>query len=183
MEKVCKDYMLSRHPYKKNKGCTRNNCKYIHDEHLCYFFYKDNCNKGDDCKFNHVVDNIIPLDKINPWSVNRESMDTSDIASKLFSISIIPYLVLLYYLSKPKTFTPKLGNFGFQFLLVFVFATIPAGIYAKSEYHDILANVDWLHGGAEFLLTITNLFIVFGVPFSQEKRGGRRYFTFYCRRK
>ena len=57
MEKVCKDYMLSRHPYKKNKGCTRNNCKYIHDENLCYFFYKDNCNKGDDCKFNHVVDN------------------------------------------------------------------------------------------------------------------------------
>ena len=34
MEKVCKDYMLSRHPHKKNKGCTRNNCKYIHDENL-----------------------------------------------------------------------------------------------------------------------------------------------------
>jgi hypothetical protein len=45
---------------------------------------------------------------------------------------------------------------------VFVFATIPAGIYAKTHYHDILANVDWLHGSAESLLTITNLLIAVG---------------------
>ena len=37
------------------------------------------------------------------------------------------------------------------------------GIYAKTQYGDILANVDWLHGGAESLLTITNLWIVFGL--------------------
>tara|TARA_B110000090_G_scaffold190346_1_gene222025 strand:- start:546 stop:941 length:396 start_codon:yes stop_codon:yes gene_type:complete len=54
------------------------------------------------------------------------------------------------------------ANFGFQFLLAFVFATIPAGIYAKIHYHEILANVDWLHGGAESLLSVTNLFILFG---------------------
>lgn len=30
---------------------------------------------------------------------------------------------------------------------------------AKTQYGTILANVDWLHGGAESLLTITNLMI------------------------
>ncbi len=91
--------------------------------------------------------------------------------------------------------------FGFYFLLVFVFATIPAGIYgtfyffspissnlkpfifrspnpklqilsvyhiihlfaAKRVYETSLANVDYLHGSAEFLLTLTNLFIVMGL--------------------
>jgi hypothetical protein len=37
------------------------------------------------------------------------------------------YLTFLH--CRPETRTPTLGNFGFQFLLVFVFATIPAGIY------------------------------------------------------
>jgi hypothetical protein len=30
---------------------------------------------------------------------------------------------------------------------------------AKTHYATSLANVDWLHGGAESLLTITNLLI------------------------
>lgn len=30
-------------------------------------------------------------------------------------------------------------------------------------YHTSLANVDYLHGSAEFLLTLTNLFIVLGL--------------------
>lgn len=34
---------------------------------------------------------------------------------------------------------------------------------AKKLYGTALANVDWLHGGAESLLTITNLFIVLGL--------------------
>ena len=51
-------------------------------------------------------------------------------------------------------------SFAFKFLLVFVFATIPAGIYAKLHYGTILANVDWLHGTAESLLTVTNLLLV-----------------------
>jgi len=58
--------------------------------------------------------------------------------------------------------TPDKANFGFRFLLAFVFMTIPAGIAAKVYYNDILANVDWLHGGAESLLTVTNLFIASG---------------------
>ncbi|KAF6173014.1 hypothetical protein GIB67_006390 [Kingdonia uniflora] len=40
---------------------------------------------------------------------------------------------------------------------------VPAGIYAKVHYGTSLSNVDWLHGGAESLLTITNLFIVIGL--------------------
>ena len=31
------------------------------------------------------------------------------------------------------------------------------------HYGTSLSNVDWLHGGAESLLTLTNLFIVFGL--------------------
>ena len=34
---------------------------------------------------------------------------------------------------------------------------------AKIRYGTSLANVDWLHGGAESLLTLTNLFIVLGL--------------------
>jgi len=71
MDKVCKDYMLSRHPHKKNKGCTRNNCKYIHDENLCYFFYKGECSKGDDCKFRHFVDDNL-LNNFNSNNTNNK---------------------------------------------------------------------------------------------------------------
>lgn len=31
------------------------------------------------------------------------------------------------------------------------------------HYGTSLSNVDWLHGGAESLLTLTNLFIVLGL--------------------
>lgn len=102
------------------------------------------------------------LTYVNPWSVNGATLNAQDVAASLFGVSLFPYLVLLFFLARPKVGTPPLANFGFQFLLAFVFATIPAGIYAKTAYHDILANVDWLHGSAESLLTITNLLIVFG---------------------
>ncbi|KAK9868172.1 hypothetical protein WJX84_009320 [Apatococcus fuscideae] len=85
-----------------------------------------------------------------------------EIAQMFFGASIVPYSVFLYFLTKSKQ-APPLLLFGFYFLLVFVFATIPAGIVAKRDYGTILANVDWLHGTAESLLTFTNLFIVFGL--------------------
>jgi Protein of unknown function (DUF3593) len=34
---------------------------------------------------------------------------------------------------------------------------------AKLHYGTSLSNVDWLHGGAESLLTLTNLIIVLGM--------------------
>ena len=87
---------------------------------------------------------------------------TQQLAGDLFAASIFPYAAFLFFAHKSGKF-PRLTLFGFYFLLVFVGASIPAGIYAKTHYHKILADVDWLHGGAEALLTLTNLFIVLGL--------------------
>ncbi|KAA8520935.1 hypothetical protein F0562_011608 [Nyssa sinensis] len=96
---------------------------------------------------------------VDPWA---PSIDSQSIASQLFAISLFPYIGFLYFITKSKS-APKLTLFGFYFLLAFVGATIPAGIYAKVHYGTSLSNVDWLHGGAESLLTLTNLFIVMGL--------------------
>jgi hypothetical protein len=116
---------------------------------------------------------------VNAWSVAGSTLASPDIASNLFALSLFPYLGFLYFLSRPETKTPKLANFGFQFLLVFVFATIPAGIYAKVAYNDILANVDYLHGLAESFLTITNLIIILGFRNTREcEKPIRGFFPF-----
>lgn len=99
---------------------------------------------------------------VDPWSPNTSSVDSQSIASQLFAASLFPYIGFLYHITRSKS-APKLTLFGFYFLLAFVAATIPAGIYAKLRYGTSLANVDWLHGGAESLLTVTNLFIVLGL--------------------
>lgn len=57
---------------------------------------------------------------------------------------------------------PRLALIGFYMTLVFVAITIPAGIYAQVAYNEPLANVDFLHGGAEFFLTLSNILIVLG---------------------
>jgi hypothetical protein len=57
---------------------------------------------------------------------------------------------------------PRLALIGFYMTLVFVGVTIPAGIYAKVTYQTSLANVDWLHGSAEFFLTLSNILVVLG---------------------
>ena len=95
------------------------------------------------------------------------------LAGDLFAASIFPYAAFLYFAHKSRKF-PPLTLFGFYFLLAFVGGSIPAGIYAKTHYHDILANVDWLHGGAESLLTLTNLFIVLGLRAEIRKAEGER---------
>jgi hypothetical protein len=51
---------------------------------------------------------------------------------------------------------------GFYMTLVFVGVTIPAGIYAQVVANKSLADIDWLHGGAEFFLTLSNILIVLG---------------------
>jgi len=80
----------------------------------------------------------------------------------LFQGSLPAYLLFLYFLSYKGNNTPPLTFFGFAFLLVFVFLTIPAGIISKSSYGLILADSDWVHGSAESLLTCTNIMIVLG---------------------
>lgn len=131
---------------------------------LCYFSRKPNAktlNLAPIRVFPDATHSLIlaQLPHIDPWSPN---IDSQSVASQLFAASLFPYLGFLYHLTKSKT-SPKLTLFGFYFLLIFVAATIPAGIYAKLKYGTSLANVDWLHGGAESMLTLTNLFIVLGL--------------------
>ena len=77
------------------------------------------------------------------------------------SISLFPYLGFLWFMARSGK-TPRLALIGFYMLLIFVVVTIPAGIYAKIHYGKALANVDWLHGGAEFFLTLSNILVVLG---------------------
>jgi len=83
-----------------------------------------------------------------------------NLAGTFFQASLLPYLAFLYFLGFRGNRISALGNFGFQFILFFVLTTIPSGIISKSVYGTSLANVDYLHGGAELLLTISTLLIV-----------------------
>ena len=85
-----------------------------------------------------------------------------NLAGIFFQASLLPYLAFLYFLSFRGNRIPALGNFGFQFVLLFVIATIPSGIISKATYGCSLADVDWLHGGAEALLTVANIMLVLG---------------------
>ncbi|MBD0346978.1 MAG: DUF3593 domain-containing protein [Coleofasciculus sp. Co-bin14] len=79
----------------------------------------------------------------------------------LFAVSLFPYLGFLWFLTRSGQ-APRLALIGFYMTLVFVAVTIPAGIYAKVAYGEQLADVDWLHGSAEFFLTLSNILIVLG---------------------
>lgn len=79
----------------------------------------------------------------------------------LFALSLFPYLGFLWFITRSKQM-PRLALIGFYMTLVFVAVTIPAGIYAKVAYGKELANVDWLHGGAEVFLTLSNILVVLG---------------------
>ncbi|KAL7533158.1 hypothetical protein ACHAWF_004366 [Thalassiosira exigua] len=97
-----------------------------------------------------------------PSSLLSFSDQGQNLAGTFFQASLLPYLAFLYFLSFRGNRTPSLGNFGWQYLLLFVLGTIPSGIVTKGAYGETLANVDWLHGGAEALLTATNVLIVLG---------------------
>ncbi len=79
----------------------------------------------------------------------------------LFALSLFPYLGFLWFITRSGKM-PRLSLIGFYMTLVFVGVTIPAGIYSQVAYSESLANVDWLHGGAEFFLTLSNILIVLG---------------------
>lgn len=79
----------------------------------------------------------------------------------LFAVSLFPYLGFLWFLTRSPR-TPRLALVGFYMTLVFVAVTIPAGIYAQVHYGKQLADVDWLHGSAEFFLTLSNILVVLG---------------------
>jgi hypothetical protein len=79
----------------------------------------------------------------------------------LFALSLFPYLAFLWFITKSGQM-PKLALWGFYGTLVFVGVTIPVGIYAQRVYGTSLANIDFLHGGAESFLTIANILVVLG---------------------
>jgi len=106
----------------------------------------------------------------DPWGVSADAWES--IEANLFAVSLFPYLTFLWLLDRPETACPPRVSFAFKFLLVFVFATIPAGIYAKAHYGTILANVDWLHGTAESMLTVTNLMLVLSLRDAVGNSGG-----------
>ncbi|GBG80255.1 hypothetical protein CBR_g30621, partial [Chara braunii] len=66
---------------------------------------------------------LIPF--VDFWQPN---IDSQSIAPQLFAVSLFPYLGFLYHLTRSKS-APRTTLFGFYFLLAFVGATIPAGIY------------------------------------------------------
>mmetsp|Transcript_50026 Transcript_50026/g.150502 ORF Transcript_50026/g.150502 Transcript_50026/m.150502 type:complete len:95 (-) Transcript_50026:69-353(-) len=76
---------------------------------------------------------------------------------------MLPYLLFLYFMVFSANRLPQIGNFGFQYLLLFVAMTIIAGIRAKANYDLSLADSDWLHGLSESLLAVSNLLIVYGL--------------------
>ena len=79
----------------------------------------------------------------------------------LFSVSIIPYAIFLYYIYKIKS----VNNFvkiGFSLTVLFVLITILISIFTFIYYDKTLVEVDFLHGLAESFLTLSDFVILFG---------------------
>ena len=98
------------------------------------------------------------------------------LAGKFFQISLMPYLMFLYFLGFRGNKIPALSYFGFQFVLLFVLITIPAGIITKSAYGLSLSNTDYLHGGAESQLT----YVLLGNTGSKLEEPRLAEFSLFC---
>ena len=79
----------------------------------------------------------------------------------LFAASIIPYAIFLFFLYKIKHIN-KLVKIGFSLTVLFVFITILASIFTLNYYDKTLVDVDFLHGSAEFFLTLSDFVILIG---------------------
>ena len=79
----------------------------------------------------------------------------------LFASSIIPYAIFLFYLYKIKSVN-KLVKTGYSLTVLFVFITILVSIYTLKYYDKTLVEVDFLHGLAEFFLTLSDFVILLG---------------------
>jgi len=79
----------------------------------------------------------------------------------LFAASIIPYSIFLFYLFKIK-YVNKFVKIGFSLTVLFVLITIVVSIYALNYYDKSLVEVDFLHGSAEFFLTLSDFIILLG---------------------
>ena len=79
----------------------------------------------------------------------------------LFAASIFPYAIFLYYLYKIKSVN-KFVKTGYYLTVLFVFITIVVSIFTLHYYDKTLVEVDFLHGSAEFFLTLSDFVILFG---------------------
>ena len=79
----------------------------------------------------------------------------------LFSASIFPYAIFLFYLYKIKSVN-KLVKTGYSLTVLFVFITIVVSIYTLNQYEKTLVEVDFLHGLAESFLTLSDFVILLG---------------------
>ena len=79
----------------------------------------------------------------------------------LFAASIFPYAIFLFYLYKINCFN-KFVKTGFSLTVLFVFITILVSIFTLNYYDKTLVEVDFLHGSAEFFLTLSDFVILFG---------------------
>ena len=79
----------------------------------------------------------------------------------LFSASIFPYAIFLFYLYKIKSVN-KLVKTGYSLTVLFVFITIVGSIYTLNYYDKTLVEVDFLHGLAESFLTLSDFVILLG---------------------
>lgn len=68
-------------------------------------------------------------------------ISVQSLAPQLFAASLFPYLGFLWFLTKSGK-VPQLTVYGFYFLLVFVGATIPAGIYGELGNWCFLGQLD-----------------------------------------
>ena len=79
----------------------------------------------------------------------------------LFGASIIPYSIFLFYLFKIKSVN-KFVKTGFSLTVLFVLITIVVSIFSLNYYDKSLVEVDYLHGSAEFFLTLSDFIILLG---------------------
>lgn len=93
----------------------------------------------------------------------------NDPAAPLFAASLLPYLLFLWWAKRSGRF-PPLALWGFALTLLFVAITIGAATIALNRYGQELANVDWLHGGAEAFLSLSNLVLLLGFGSEQVLR-------------
>ncbi len=89
--------------------------------------------------------------------------------SPFFVLSLLPYLVFLYF-AKKSSQIPKLSLWGFRLTLLFVVMTIIFAIVAARLYGGELTDVDPLHGAAEAFLTVSDALVVAGFLSLSKKR-------------
>ena len=79
----------------------------------------------------------------------------------IFTLSIVPYSVFLFYLYKLKSIN-NIIKIGFSLTVFFVFITIIFSILSEYIYDKTLVEIDFFHGFAELFLTISDFIILFG---------------------